>query len=682
MANELVPLPGSASPMGVYAVRVGTPDPHEVIEVTVRIKGPALPGTSDFPKRGMDRSDFAAVFSATTKHVGLVESVLAAYQLHPMPGQSHEVSRQLRFSGTIRQVERAFGVRLGIYKNAVQGEFRGRDGIISIPEELAGVVTGVFGLDERRAAHRALVPPAGAGAPLSPVDITAHYDFPPGAGAGQTIAIAEFGRGYQDTDLSAYCDRWGCPTPVVRAIPVFNTNISELPNQASEVMLDVEVIAGLSPQAEIDVYFANPDEQGWIDLLGYLVSEGRLPVSLNISWSTGPEELAAETPQSYDFGGITLSGLIAMTELLSALATLGVTVCVAAGDNGSCGGWLNGFSHVEFPASSPFVLSVGGTEIDGNGDEVAWWDFPGYVSGSLTYGMSGSGAASGGGVSVVFERPWWQPAGIVSNNPHASDGRIVPDVSALAGRPAYTCILNGEVVSGSGTSAAAPLWTALVALINEGLAPPRPTFLAPLLYLPNAAGDPLGSACADVAAGDNACYEGILTAGVNVAAYRPSLDGYPAGPGFDAVSGWGTPNGRTLADNLATQPPVSGNPSGRSVMLPGFVVFASTQPTWVEVPCHGETGACSCCSAPPAQRFWGWLARGDRPGTCRLYLDRDRTRFARIRLADIRHHVRSAPGMPSVMLVLNPKAEVEIVTAERKKLTASALARQHLRGPP
>jgi kumamolisin len=115
----------------------------------------------------------------------------------------------------------AFGAKLGIYHSASQGQFRGREGTIQVPQELAGIVTGVFGLDQRRVAHRkaSAVEPlpevAHALAPFTATELESRYSFPPGEAEGQIVAIAEFGGGYFPDDVAAYCKKQGRPTPNV-----------------------------------------------------------------------------------------------------------------------------------------------------------------------------------------------------------------------------------------------------------------------------------------------------------------------------------------------------------------------------------------------------------------------------------------------------------------------------------
>jgi kumamolisin len=212
---------------------------------------------------------------------------------------------------------------------------------------------------------------------------------------------------------------------------------------------------------------------------------------------------------------------------LQIAAMQGITVCVSSGDDGTGCGQGGTRCHVEFPTASPFVLSVGGTMLTtgagGQVDEVVWREPPGQRTNK-------GGGSTGGGKSVLNPRPPWQTVKIISLNPAAPDGRVVPDVAALAGPPLYDLLLDGKPLPDGGTSAATPLWAALIARINAALpAAKQQRFLAPLLYKP--AVSQVGFR--DVVSGDN-------TSNPNPG------KGYHAGPGFDAVSGWGVPDGQKL----------------------------------------------------------------------------------------------------------------------------------------
>jgi kumamolisin len=198
---------------------------------------------------------------------------------------------------------------------------------------------------------------------------------------------------------------------------------------------------------------------------------------------------------------------------------LGVTVCVAAGDNGSAdiapGQAPDGRAHADFPASSPHALACGGTRLEGSGtaitSEVVWND--------------GSGGATGGGVSDVFDIPSWQSAANVpvSVNPGGRVGRGLPDVAGDAD-PAtgYRIRVDGVDTTFGGTSAVAPLWAALIARINAAKGKPA-GFVNPKLY--KAAG-----VCNDITQGNNGSFA--------------------ASAGWDACTGLGSPNGQKVAGAL------------------------------------------------------------------------------------------------------------------------------------
>jgi kumamolisin len=162
---------------------------------------------------------------------------------------------------------------------------------------------------------------------------------------------------------------------------------------------------------------------------------------------------------------------------------------------------------------------------------VAWWNAPGDRS-------QHGGGSTGGGVSVEFARPSWQRVSRVrSLNADGIDGRIIPDVAALAGLPGYSLVFNGQPTLNGGTSAAAPVWASLIARIAGRAHATRPAFLTPLLYQPGRDRRVRGrSAFDDIRKGNNA-------------SPQPGR-GYRARAGFDAVSGWGVPDGEKLLASL------------------------------------------------------------------------------------------------------------------------------------
>jgi kumamolisin len=536
-----VVLPGSKRGKDANAIKVGEVDPKEQIEVTIGLAGPKLPSADEYVGQTMTPEEFSEKFAADKADADRVARSLKKFGL-----KVEEVSleaRSMRVSGTAAQMEAAFKPNMVVMRSAKQREYRGRTGALMIPEDIKGLVTGVFGLDQRQMARRkaraALASHPGHAitlAALTPTDLEQRYNFPPCDGTGQRIAIAEFGGGYFADDTKTYCTKFNRPVPTVTAIavdaPAFTLpQILALPpvrrkdelGASVEVMMDVEIIAGLCPNANISVYFSTFDQRGWVDLLDQVIAAR--PVTLSISWG-----LAEDDP------GWSTNAVQAINDRLNAARLLGITTCISSGDDGSGDQIDDGASHTDFPSCSPHVLSVGGTMLKRSGTtvkEVVWWESPGRRT-------QNGGGSTGGGVSTTFDRPAWQTISVASLNSGSIDGRVIPDVAALAGPPLYDLVFAGSPQPNGGTSASAPLWAALIARINAKLpAAKHQRFVAPLLYKNGSNGQPVAkSASRDITSGNNASFP---TPGA----------GYKAGSGFDAVTGWGVPDGVKLLNALA-----------------------------------------------------------------------------------------------------------------------------------
>jgi kumamolisin len=199
----------------------------------------------------------------------------------------------------------------------------------------------------------------------------------------------------------------------------------------------------------------------------------------------------------------------AMDQAFQAACALGVTVFCASGDDGSRDNVNDNKPHVDYPASSPHVTGCGGTTLDASG-ETTW-------------------SGTGGGISDFFPLPSWQSNAHVppSANSGGKGGRGVPDISGDADpNTGYIIILNGKKYVYGGTSAVAPLWAGLIALINQKLGKPVGC-LNSLIY--NGRAMPL--AFRDITVGNNGAYH--------------------AGPGWDPCTGLGTPHGDKLLQDLS-----------------------------------------------------------------------------------------------------------------------------------
>lgn len=508
------PLPG--------AELVGEVHPGERVEVTVYVRPRAeheLSAHLSQLGRGaaepLSRQAFAERFGADPADLANVEAFARQHRLSVV--ETSVARRSLVLSGRAADVDRAFGVNLQLYSQPAAGTFRARTGAIYIPTELESVVQGVFGLDNRPVARPHLrrldhvggaVAPEAAGprASYTPVQIGELYDFPTGTnGQGQCVAIIELGGGYKTADLQAYFQQLGIqPMPKVVSVSVdHGRNQPDGPNGADgEVMLDVEVVGALAPGAKIVVYFAPNTDQGFIDAITTAVHDTHNnPSVISISW--GSPEVAW-----------TQASLQAMDQAFQAAAAMGVTVYCAAGDNGA-----NDFpsgspdaqpgNHADFPASSPHVVGCGGTHMTASGgaitQEVVWNDT--------------GGGATGGGYSAVFAAPSWQ-TGVTGGKRGVPD--VAGDASPLSG---YLVRVDGQSMVIGGTSAVAPLWAGLTALLNQQLG--RPVgFANPAFYrLGSASG-----AFVDITQGNN--------------------NGFDAGPGWDPCTGLGRPDGAKLLAGL------------------------------------------------------------------------------------------------------------------------------------
>src|SRR5262249_481045 len=155
------------------------------------------------------------------------------------------------------------------------------------------------------------------------------------------------GGGYFASDLKQFCQLANIAAPPqVTAVSTDGTPTNAKDGAEGEVMLDVEVVAGVCPKAHIVVYFANWSEQGWITIRDAATQEDtNNPGVLSISWGNA-EDVDIWTDQAMD----------QIDQTLQDAAVLGITVCVAAGDDGSSDAITDGHAHVDFPSSSPHAL--------------------------------------------------------------------------------------------------------------------------------------------------------------------------------------------------------------------------------------------------------------------------------------------------------------------------------------
>jgi kumamolisin len=489
----------------------------QTIEVSIRIRSKSESKREEFKSalakpgfKHMSRAQFESAHGADPADLEKVKKFAQEFGLKVHETGTELTRRTVLLSGTTTNLQKAFHVELKEYSHP-KGNFRGRVGNISVPTEYADIITGVFGLDNRPQAEphfRRLPQTPGIKAHTSsishdPNEVAQIYDYPTGDGAGQCIGIIELGGGFQMDDLSNYFSSLKINQPQVVSVSVDGgANSPSTPDSADgEVMLDIEVAGAIAPAAKIVVYFAPNTDRGFLDAITTAVHDStNQPSVISISWG-GPES------------GWTSQALTNFDEAFQAAAAMGVTVCVASGDNGSSDGVNDGKNHVDFPASSSFALGCGGTTLQASNEqivnEVVWNDQP-------------TGGATGGGVSDVFPLPAWQNGFFVPSPSGQNGGRGVPDVSGDADpNTGYNILVDGENAVFGGTSAVAPLWAALVARINQKIGKPV-GFLNPLIYAQAVE----ASGFHDVTEGNNGSFN--------------------ASEGWDPCTGLGSPDGAPL----------------------------------------------------------------------------------------------------------------------------------------
>lgn len=529
-----LPSPARPSPAAV--------DLSEVAEVTIVVRSRGtddewqqlvaestrgLPGE----RRYLTRAELSRKWGASPEALETVQSWATSHGLKIVSADAFR--RCVVVSGTLEQLTRAFGVQLRAIHHPL-GTFRTHDEAPSVPASLHPYVECILGLDNLPVAG----PHAIDAAPRQGMDRQAlldAYAIPTDLrGKGQCVAVIDLGGGYYETDLVEYFRQFQLAPPAViqRAIrgvknqPAPRDVIREVfadPEKARatlpaaditavlwtwETITDLAMVGTIAPEVSILLVQTTNDDQGQYHAVTSVIADSQnRPSVLSCSWG------GAEPSHSQSF-------MRALDRWFQTAAVLGMSVCCSSGDSGDGtmhpGATANRLT-AQFPASSPHVLACGGTTLDPKaGTEVAWkqtWE--------------GKEMAGGGGFSEVFPLPPWQSAAGIEPREWIPDGtmsgrgRAIPDVAAKANlEQGYSVPVGGLQVPAGGSSAAAPLWAGLLALLNEGLQTSVGS-LHGLLY-----DGTLSSALRDITAGSTGLFR--------------------ARKGWDACTGWGSPRGKEL----------------------------------------------------------------------------------------------------------------------------------------
>ena len=568
MPESLVPLAGSERASLPDVTDTAPLNIAERAEITVVLRRRAeLPAEIIEGPTVLSSAQLAAGYGADPADVDLVSRELTSRGL--VVTAVYATTRRVMVAGSLGDLSTAFGTTLRQVSSPDPGgrgrvNHRYREGPLYVPATLDGVVTAVLGLDTRPQArpHFRSRAATAQGTSYTPAQVAQIYGFPAGTtGAGQTVAIVELGGGFATSDLDAYFGGLGIAVPSVTAVSVDGAanNPADTSGADLEVSLDIDVIGAAAPGAAQVVYFApNNGDQGFVDAISDAATASPAPIAISISWGQSEDSWTAQ-------------GLTSMNSAISDAAALGITVCVAAGDNGSSDGVTGKEPHVDFPASSPYALGCGGTKLVADPTS-------GTISSEVVWNETAAGeGAGGGGVSDQFALPSWQatagvPArasgsgtggtggghhrhhhdhddghengadaagdsglaagassGSGGSSAGSSGGRGVPDVAGNADpTTGYQVYADGQAQVVGGTSAVAPLWAALISRIAQATGQ-RFGLVQPALY-------------ADITPGTDVPGFHDITSGNNGA--------YSAGPGWDACTGLGSPDGTDLLKRL------------------------------------------------------------------------------------------------------------------------------------
>jgi len=371
----------------------------------------------------------------------------------------------------------------------------------------------------------------------SPVQYREAYDLNPLyqssiTGKGRTIVIVDsFGSPDIRHDLAVFDRQWGFPNPTLNILalgklPTFSAASASMVGWAEETTLDVEYAHAIAPGANILLLETPVAETEGVTGFPEMMNAERYVIDHNLG-DVISQSFGATENTFPGFAQGSYSSLLSLRYAFTDAASHHVTVLAASGDSGATndqpdGATLYPYRAISWPSSDPLVTSVGGTQLllaqDGNKirpDQV-WSD---------TYG------AGGGGVSGVFGRPAYQArvASVVGGR------RGTPDISMSAAVTGGCWVYQSFDPSGpgweilGGTSEATPIFAGVVALADQ-LAGHRLGDINPALYtlgaLSQLKNDPFQTGIVDVTSGSNS--------------YGSKVTGYPAGPGYDLASGWGT----------------------------------------------------------------------------------------------------------------------------------------------
>ena len=450
-------------------------------------------------RRYLSASEFAARFGPTQEDYA---KLMEFFQANGFAVSGTHANRMiLDVTGAVSAIDKALRVNMTVWEHPTRGQFFAPDRDPSL--DVAVAVLDIAGLDNfappRPMSLKAM--PLASARPMAtgsgPAGLFTGGDFraayAPGValtGAGQTVGLFELD-GFYAADVQANFQQAGLPAVPVATVLLDGFSGAPGGNNV-EVILDIMMAGYMAPGANIMVYEGfNPD-----DVLNRMATDN-IARQLSSSWGWSPLDATAE-------------------QIFKEMVAQGQSLLQASGDSGAYSG------PIMPPADDPNLTAVGGTALTTAGSGGPW------LSEAAWNG-------SGGGVSTTYPVPNYQQSMNMAALGGSNSMRNIPDVALTAAVQMFLICNNGEWISVGGTSAAAPLWAGFIALANQQAGAngqPAVGFLTPTLYAIGNGSD-YSNDLHDIAAGSN---------------------GFAAIPGFDLATGWGTPAGQPLINDLTAMP--------------------------------------------------------------------------------------------------------------------------------
>ncbi len=601
LAGHVPSLVAESKPLGAYttstrlAFSIALPLRNQALldSLMARIYDPARINS---PKHFITPANFASNFGPTQASYNAVIAYLKSYGMTIT--QTHPERTLIGVSGTASQVNAAFGVTINKYQAPDGRVFHAPDRDVSIPASLSSSIIGIIGLDDATAPQPLAVPLAatsnitgdvqnpgeqgtGVQGGFSPSDLKTAYGLsgldPTINGAGQTIAMVEYGSAFTPKDILQYEYTYNLPRVPLAVVPV-DGGVTTFGGASTETVLDIDMQIAMAPGAsQILVYQGPNTNAATVDTIQQVATDDKAQ-QVSISYGFGKESQTRTTPNPLQ---------VALNTVFTQMAAQGQSVYISSGDSGSSALRAGDtVAAVDILGSEPMVCCVGGTALvvqqagvnEQYGAEQTW-----------NYNNTAAGGAGGGGYSRLWSVPSYQTnaanyAAAITGSHVAASQRNIPDVSCVAspetGVSIYTSVdpstSPGFVVEG-GTSASAPLWAGYTALVNQN----RARHGLGTLGLPNMSLYPL----AYTSSGLTANYPSLFH-DINDGSSNNTVSGgtnYAAVTGFDDSTGLGSFQGANLLIALSgtasvmTSPPTGGGvamrpKNGSSAHLAAFVL--------------------------------------------------------------------------------------------------------------